>query len=160
MLDVEALYKKYGPMVLRRCRNLLRDEEKALDAMQDTFVRLLRGRERLTGEAPSSLLYCIATNVCLNVLRSEKARPRSAGDGMLEAIAGSDDVEAAGEAKALVEGILAKEEPSTRTMAVLHYVDGLTLEETAARVGLSVSGLRKRLDGLKRRSKDYLGEAE
>jgi RNA polymerase sigma-70 factor, ECF subfamily len=160
VLDVEALYKKYGPMVLRRCRSLLKDEERARDAMQDTFVRLLKGRERLTGDAPSSLLYCIATNVCLNMMRSDKARPESAGDAMLEAIAGSDDVEALGQARVLAEGIFEKEEPSTRAMAVLHYVDGLTLEETAARVGLSVSGLRKRLDGLKRRSRTFIGEAE
>ena len=32
---------------------------------------------------------------------------------------------------------------------MLHYVDGLTLEETAAQVGLSVSGVRKRLRGLR-----------
>ena len=153
MLDVEALYRKYGPMVLRRCRSLLRDEEKARDAMQDTFVRLLKGRERLTGDAPSSLLYCIATNVCLNVMRAEKSRRESGGDEMLEAIAGSDDVEALGEARILAEGIFENEEPSTRTMAVLHYVDGLTLEETAARVGISVSGLRKRLRGLRERAR-------
>lgn len=160
MLDVEEFYKKYGPMVLRRCRSLLRDEEKARDAMQDTFVRLLRGRDRLTGEAPSSLLYCMATNVCLNAIRADKSRPESAGDAMLEAIAGCDDVEALGQARVLAEGIFAGEEPSTRTMAVLHYVDGLTLEETAERVGLSVSGLRKRLRGLRERSRLFLEEAE
>ena len=27
------LYQKFGPMVLRRCRFILKDEEKALDAM-------------------------------------------------------------------------------------------------------------------------------
>lgn len=75
MLDVEALYRKYGPMVLRRCRSLLGNEERARDAMQDTFVRLLKSRESLTGEAPSSLLYCIATNVCLNLIRAERRRP-------------------------------------------------------------------------------------
>ena len=31
-LDVEALSLRYGPMVLRRCRRLLRDEDEALDA--------------------------------------------------------------------------------------------------------------------------------
>lgn len=160
MLDVEALYKKYGPMVLRRCRSLLRDEEKARDAMQDTFVRLLRGKDRLRDDAPSSLLYCIATNVCLNVIRAEKGRPEAAGGGLLDAIAGCDDVEALGQARALAEGIFASEEPSTRTMAVLHYVDGLTLEETAERVGLSVSGLRKRLRGLRERSRLFLEESE
>ena len=41
-IDVEAVYRKYGPMVMRRCRQLLKDEHKALDAMQDTFVKLLQ----------------------------------------------------------------------------------------------------------------------
>lgn len=158
MLDVESLYRKYGPMVLRRCRRLLRDEEKALDAMQETFVRLLRSSDRLTGEAPSSLLYCIATNVCLNVIRSERGRTAYGGDELLEAIAGSEDVEAMGEARSLIDGIFEREDPSTRTMAVLHYVDGFTLEETAERVGLSVSGLRKRLAGLQRRGRTFAKE--
>jgi RNA polymerase sigma-70 factor (ECF subfamily) len=34
-------------------------------------------------------------------------------------------------------------------MAFLHYVDGLTLHETAKETGLSVSGVRKRLAGLR-----------
>jgi RNA polymerase sigma-70 factor (ECF subfamily) len=161
VLDVEALYRKYGPMVLRRCRNLLHDEEKARDAMQDTFVRLLSNRHRLTDEAPSSLLYCIATNLCLNIMRAERGRPEArGGDEALEAIAGSDDVEALGQARHLADSIFSREEPSTRTMAVLHYVDGLTLEETAERVGLSVSGLRKRLAALRERSKLFSEEEE
>jgi RNA polymerase sigma-70 factor, ECF subfamily len=160
VLDVEALYRKYGPMVLRRCRGLLGDEEKARDAMQESFVRLLRRRDSLSCDAPSSLLYCIATNVCLNVIRAEKRRPSLPAGELLEEIAGSDDVAALGEAQALIDGIFELEAESTRTMAVLHYVDGLTLEETAGRVGLSVSGLRKRLAGLRERSKAYMKEGE
>ena len=71
-LDVDALYRTYGPMVMRRCRSILKDEEAAADAMQDTFVRVLRYRDRLASTAPSSLLYTIATNVCLNRLRSSR----------------------------------------------------------------------------------------
>jgi RNA polymerase sigma-70 factor (ECF subfamily) len=153
VLDVETLYKKYGPMVLRRCRSLLHDEEKALDAMQDTFVKVLRSADKLTGDAPSSLLYRVATNVCLNILRAQRVRRESADEeALLEAVS-SDNVEALGEARHLIERIFEGEDPSTRTMAVLHYVDGLTLEETAARSGLSVSGVRKRLAGLKARSR-------
>ncbi len=158
MLDVEALYRKYGPMVLRRCRSLLGDEEKALDAMQETFVRVLKRKGSLTDEAPSSLLYCIATNLCLNIIRAEKRRLERPDGELLELIAGSDDVEALGQARHLIDGIFAREEASTRTMAVLHYVDGLTLEETAKRVGLSVSGLRKRLAGLRERSRIFAEE--
>jgi RNA polymerase sigma-70 factor (ECF subfamily) len=39
-------------------------------------------------------------------------------------------------------------------MAVLYYVDGLTLEEVAEEVGMSVSGVRKRLRGLRGSLKD------
>ena len=38
-------------------------------------------------------------------------------------------------------------------MAVMHYVDGMTLEEVAGHVGLSVSGVRKRLRQLKERTR-------
>lgn len=39
-------------------------------------------------------------------------------------------------------------------MAILHYVDGLTLDETAAEMGMSVSGVRKRLRVLKAKIAD------
>jgi RNA polymerase sigma-70 factor (ECF subfamily) len=44
-VDIEAYYRRYAPMVLRRCRRLLRDEEEAVDAMQDVFVRMMQRRE-------------------------------------------------------------------------------------------------------------------
>jgi len=65
-MNVEMLYQKYGAMVLRRCRRLLREEDHALDAMQDVFVRVLQRQDSLKATYPSSLLYRIATNVCLN----------------------------------------------------------------------------------------------
>ena len=135
-LDVEALYRRYGPMVMRRCRQLLQSEEKALDAMQDTFVAVLRHEKRLTAAAPSSLLYRIATNTCLNILRSERRRPQFASDEVLLSIAGSDDPETTVLNRQTIERIFRTEKPSTRVMAVLHYVDGMTLEEVAREVGL------------------------
>lgn len=151
-LDVEALYRKYGPMVLRRCRKLLCEEEAALDAMQETFVRCLKSRQKLDARAPSSLLYCIATNVCLNVIRSEKRRGRTLGDEVLAEIASAEDVESAALARTALDGIFGRERPSTRAIAVLHYVDGMTLEEVAEHAGLSVSGVRKRLRTLRTRA--------
>jgi len=150
-IDVEALYRKYGPMVLRRCRQLLQQEDKALDAMQDTFVKLLRHADRLTADAPSSLLYRIATNVCLNILRGDKRRPASSKEELLMDIASVDEHEERSLTRAFLDELFSREKESTRTIAVLHYVDRLTLEETAAEVGLSVSGVRKRLRALRKR---------
>lgn len=150
-IDVEAYYRKYGPMVLRRCRFMLRDEELALDAMQDVFVELLRREKDLVHYAPSSLLYTIATNVCLNRIRRGKRRPETPNDELLASIAGSDDPEERTLANHFLDRLFSREPESTKTIAVLHYVDRLTLEETANQVGMSVSGVRKRLRGLRRR---------
>ena len=122
-----------------------------MDAAQETFVKLLRYQSRLTDQAPSSMLYTIATNVCLNMIRSSRRRPRQTGEEALERIASSEDVEGRVLDRHLLEQILGRERASTRTMAVMHYVDGMTLEEVAAHVGLSVSGVRKRLRLLRER---------
>jgi RNA polymerase sigma-70 factor (ECF subfamily) len=71
-LNIEALYTRYGPMVLRRCRQLLVNEDLALDAMQDTFVKVMDYKDRLNMKYPSSLLYTMATNHCLNIMEREK----------------------------------------------------------------------------------------
>jgi RNA polymerase sigma-70 factor (ECF subfamily) len=144
-LNIEALYERYGPMVLRRCRYLLRDEDEALDVMQEVFMKLIRNRERLRADYPSSLLYRIATNLSLNRIRDRKREPSRSGDDALHAIACAPDHDA----PLLLRWLFGRHPESSRTMAVLHYVDGMTLEQVAAECGLSVSGVRKRLRGLR-----------
>lgn len=153
-VDVETFYKAHGPMVLRRCRRLLRDEAKAVDAMHDVFVEILRRKDTLNDSAPASLLLTTATNVCLNRLRSERRKPEDGDDEMLFQIAALDksaDAENRTLAGRILDRIFLGQPESTRTIAVLHYVDRLTLEEVAAEVGMSVSGVRKRLRTLKER---------
>lgn len=150
-IDVDAAYRRYGPMVLRRCRRLLRDEERAVDAMHDVFVSLLRSRERLDVEAPASLLMRMATNVCLNHLRGARRHPEAADDEALLAIADAEEPEARSIARLALGTLLGREPESTRVMAVLHLVDGLTLEEVGREVGLSAAAVRKRLRGLRAR---------
>lgn len=147
-VDVESLYRTYGPMVHRRCRAMLRDEQRAQDAMQDVFVQVVRHQERLTETAPSSLLYQIATRTCLNIIRQKKRHPED-DETLLETIAYHQDPTDWLFAKGLLERAFQSTKPGTRTLAVMHLVDGMTLEETASAAGMSVSGVRKRLRGLK-----------
>jgi RNA polymerase sigma-70 factor (ECF subfamily) len=148
-IDVEAAYRRYGPMVLRRCRTMLRDEQQATDAMQDVFVQLLRNRDRLEDRGMSSLLYRIATNICLNKIRSNRRRPEDAQSELLARIADAGGEQARTEARSMLDRVLGREPISTTTIAVLHLHDGMTLQEVADTVGLSVSGVRKRLRKLK-----------
>jgi RNA polymerase sigma-70 factor (ECF subfamily) len=136
-------------MVMRRCRTLLRGEEDALDAMQDTFVHLLHNAHRLVDASPTSLLYRMATNVCLNRIRSRKSRPEESHGHLLETMAQWNDPETAYAARNLLSRLFERHRESTGTLAVMHFLDGMTLEEVAAAAGMSVSGVRKRLSGLK-----------
>lgn len=140
-LDVEALYRRYGPMVVRRCRHLLRQEEEAADVAQEVFVNLLKHRDRLTDRHPSSLLYRMATNLSLNRIRDRGRRETFPGDELLNRIAGLTRLDA----PLLLDRLFRRHPESTRTMAVLHHVDGLSLEEVARECGMSVSGVRRRL---------------
>lgn len=152
MLDeaaIAALADRYGPMVLRRCRRLLVDEEDARDACQDVFVRLVTSRTRLRSTGLSSLLYRIATNVCLNRIRDRRRRPEHADEPLLAGIACAAEPGAPSQARLVLDRLFARHPASSRTIAVLHYVDGLTLEETAEVAGLSVSGVRRRLRRLR-----------
>lgn len=148
-LDVEALSHRYGPMVLRRCRRLLGDEDQALDACQDVFVRVVQERTRLNGRYPSSLLYRIATNVCLNRLRDRRREPVTQDEAVLLQIASAAEPGGVSDARLLLDRLFGRHPESSRTIAVLHYVDGLTLEQVAEETGMSVSGVRKRLRGLR-----------
>jgi RNA polymerase sigma factor (sigma-70 family) len=154
-LDIEAHYQQYGPMVLRRCRRLMRNEEKALDAMQDVFVQVLRNEARLTETAPAALLLRIATNLCLNKLRSEKRHPEDQDDEIVLRLANTkdEDIESRSLSRTLLTKIFGREPESTKTIAIMHYVDRMTLEEVAQEVGMSVSGVRKRLRVLQERVK-------
>ncbi len=143
-VDVEGLYRRFGPMVLRRCRQLLKEEELAVDAMQDTFVQVLRARDRLTGDAPSSLLYRVATNVCLNRIRSRRRHPEDPGAELLDRIAACDEPAGRAEARTFLQRIFAREKPSTRTIAVLHLLAGVRLVVGAGVGGLGVAGVRTR----------------
>jgi len=150
-IDVEHWYRKYGPMVLRRCRKLLRDEEKSLDAMQEVFVRVLRYEHRLRAQYPSSLLYRMATNVCLNIIRDEKQPQSMESMGILDKIACYDESEDRLIIQNLLEKIFVNEKNSTRGMAVMLFIDGMTLKEVAGEFGMSVSGVRKRIRRLRTR---------
>jgi len=121
--------------------------------MQDVFVQLLRHQDRLDGAALSSLLFRMATHVCLNRLRTRRRRPEDSDQELVLAIAAETRDEARAHTRGILARLFAGERESTAVIATLHYVDRMTLEEVAAEVGLSVSGVRKRLRQLRAKLK-------
>ena len=152
-IDVGAYYQRYAPMVLRRCRLLLKDEARALDAMQEVFTNLLIHKKRLKDQYPASLLFRMSTNICLNMLRGDRFLSSSDNSDILAKIAAFEDSEKTLVMRDLLDRLFRKEKPSTREIAVLVFVDGMTLKETAAEVGMSLSGVRKRIRQLRLRAR-------
>lgn len=153
-IDVEAYYRRFGPMVWRRCLAMLRNEEAALDAMQEVFVKLMLHRDSLRGTSPSSLLYRMATNHCLNTLRDQRRRGRRTSLDQAEAILGEParGGERRSDLHLALEAVLDCEEESTRHMAYLYYIDGLNLKEISRAMDMSVAGVHRRLNRLLRRA--------
>jgi RNA polymerase sigma-70 factor (ECF subfamily) len=153
-IDIGAYYEKYLPMVLRRCRRMLGNEEEALDAAQDVFVKLLGAEKRLRGRFPSSLLYTIATNTCLNRIRWKKRHGEIfAGDSGILELYGQEPGHDRVEAKMVMEGILKTESESTRAICFMYYADDMTLREIGEALRMSASGVRKRISAFNARAR-------
>jgi len=149
-INAEQLYTRYAPMVLRRCNKLLADENAAADIAQEVFIKVWEKRDSLNTEFPSSLLWRMATNMCLNHIRDSKRRGNIVNaNETFTNIACAEDVENNAGNRDLLDRLFNRHPENSRTIAVLHYIDGMTLEEVAKEVKMSVSGVRKRLRSLK-----------
>jgi len=149
-INVDACYRKYGPMVLRRCWRILKDREKAHDAMQEVFLKLLQNHGRLHGLYMSSLLYRMATNICLNKIRDDRKHQTPFNSDFLTQVSSVGDLEDSWIYASLFDYILKVEKASTHQIAVMYFVDGLTMEEIAEEMNLSVTAICKRLQRLRR----------
>src|SRR3954447_26099637 len=75
-LAFEGLVERHGPMVLRVCRSVLRDEHEAHDAFQATFLVLLSKAESLwVCDSLAPWLHAVAYRVAL-CARASAARRR------------------------------------------------------------------------------------
>ncbi|HEY2327948.1 MAG TPA: sigma-70 family RNA polymerase sigma factor [Gaiellaceae bacterium] len=75
--DVEGLLEQHRRELTGYCYRMLASPFEAEDAVQETMIRAWRGIERFEGRAAlKSWLYRIATNVCLDMLKSRERRAR------------------------------------------------------------------------------------
>lgn len=163
-IEIETLYKQYGGMVLRRCQAILKNEQQAMDALQDVFVQLLRNQSKIKPKGLSSLLYRMATNTSLNMIRHQKVRDdhqqfeRQQNDH--EQINSDTDATHTGQPNTSstehriieldrINKALAEFPERTREVALYHYVDGFTMDEIAKMMHMSNSNTRRLLRELR-----------
>jgi RNA polymerase sigma-70 factor (ECF subfamily) len=140
---VAELYARYGPVVYRRCLRLLHDREAARDATQEVFMRLVKDMARLEDrEEVLPWIYRVATNHCLNALRSARRHGESVQAEELPLAA----PEAADyPTRSLARHVLAQFDDGTQAVAVGVLVDGMEHEELARTLGISRKTVERRL---------------
>ena len=69
----QILYKRYQNRVYRFCVRMMSSEVSGKDAFQETFMRMYEHRAEFRGTNFPAWLFTIARNVCLNLLRKQKA---------------------------------------------------------------------------------------
>jgi RNA polymerase sigma-70 factor (ECF subfamily) len=164
-LDITALYRRYGDLVLGRCRTLLRNEADAQDAVQEVFLKLHRYRDSFRGESsPSTFLFRIATTTCLNRIRTRKRRPEDPVEELPPVMEGTDSVLDRLAVRDLLERLLAHQDERTQDCVVYHYVDGMTHDEVGDILGISGAAVRKRISTFRTSLRDapppWLAELE
>ncbi len=145
----EFLILRHGPMILRVCRNVLRDEADVADAFQATFLVLVRRRETLRRlESVGGWLYGVACRVAararVDAARRQKAEQRAALR-VVEAVDPAEDIPMNREFGPVVQEEVRRLPEKYRAVVVLCYWQSLTHDQAAAQIGCPLGTVRSRL---------------
>ncbi len=144
-MDVAALYRRYGDMVLGRCRSLLRNDADAQEVAQEVFLKAHRYKDKFRGDSsPSTWLFKITTTTCLNRIRTKKRHPEDLIDEPLP-IGVEDGMLASHELRDLVSRLLDTADEGTQAAVLYHYYDGMTHAEAGELLGVTAAAVRKRI---------------
>jgi RNA polymerase sigma-70 factor (ECF subfamily) len=147
----ENIVEEYGDFVYNLTYRILGNHADAEDAAQDAFLAAYRNFHRFRGESKvSTWLYRIATNAALMKLRKDR-NPRTltqTGYDELQStspLEGPEKLALNSELRQHLEEGLELLPPNLKTAVVLRDVQGLSNEEAAEVLNISVSSLKARL---------------
>jgi RNA polymerase sigma-70 factor (ECF subfamily) len=145
----EAFFARHRALIFRTAYGLTGDQHAAEEVLQDTFVRAYRHRSTLQlDRSPVPWLHRVALNLCYS--RLGRRRPDSepigeAATGLLGA--DEEPVEGAerAELREIVRAGISSLPEKQRSVVVLYYLHGLSLQETADTLGIRVGTVKSRL---------------
>src|SRR5262245_61258558 len=79
--QVEDTYRRYFPVISRKCERMLRNGNEAQDVAQEVFLRLWKSRlDVRDAAATTAWLYKVCTRLVIERLRSPARRTETAAD--------------------------------------------------------------------------------
>src|SRR5262245_61339392 len=139
-----VLVERHGPAVLGVCRRMLGHLQDTEDAAQAVFLILARNaRQVRKPEALAAWLHGVAVRVSR---KATAGRRKSEPLRKSEATAESRDEGSWADARRVIDEALAALPESQRVPLVLCYLEGLTRDEAANRLGVPLDTFRGRLE--------------
>lgn len=140
----EILYRRHKDFVLRIALRFVRDNDSALDVLQETFAYLLGkfppvGAGLVLSAKLTTLLYPVAKNSALTQLRkADRVDGRGAPD--------PDELPAASSADhSDLAGLLQDLDVERREVIMLRFVDGMALRDIADALEIPLGTVKSRL---------------
>jgi RNA polymerase sigma-70 factor (ECF subfamily) len=157
---VAALYDRFGPALFRTARTLLGRDDLAEDAVQDTFVGLVRAHPALTDVENVRGYLFAALRHAAEKLRVRAARERTVPPAELDAVAGAGPrVDDLGRAVRLEKAL--RDLPGDQREVIALKIDGgLTFAEIAACLDVSPNTAASRYRYALEKLRAALGEAD
>ena len=161
VLDAEAIWREFHEGLLGFIKRRVGSRDTAEDILQEVMLRIHRhvaGLER--AEAVGAWVHQIAKNAIADHFRSARIRREVAAGIQLDHDAGGESepeaLDVGGEIAACMAPLLRRLPPIYREALILTEVEGLTQAEAAARVSLSPSGMKSRVQRARRQLKRVL----
>jgi RNA polymerase sigma factor (sigma-70 family) len=156
----EALVNRYTAMVFGVCRRAVPNVQDAEDACQATFLILAsRAKEGRWQESVANWLYGTARKVAHNArVAAERRVRRETGAAVPEAVEQVDQMTGR-ELLSALDAALERLPPGYREPIVLCYLEGLSRDEAASRLGIPLATLHTRIDRARKRLHEVLTKA-
>jgi RNA polymerase sigma-70 factor (ECF subfamily) len=138
-------------------RLILRDPDRAQDAVQEAYARAWRDLRGLREpDRFEAWLHRLLVRSCYDALRRERRRPIEVQVDDLDVLHG-DDLERATLERDLLDRALHALDADERLIVVLFYYLDLALPEAAAALGIPVGTAKSRLHRARRRMREAAG---
>ena len=143
--DAEAfseIVRRHAGLVYGACIRVLEDNDKAADAVQDTFLQLLHNADRITGSVPN-WLHRVATRRAIDAIRRDSARRRREKQ---YAVDKPQEVASWQELSRHIDEGLDQLDDQTREILIEHFFQGRTTTDIADGHGLSQATISRRIE--------------
>ncbi len=150
-VDVDMIFKQYGPWCMRVAERVTKDHHHAQDAVQDAFLTFCLDTERFDADRGSigSWLAMLTQRRAVDLVRREQARPRPAPtpDTVASHLATAPDPEsqvAVTIRSDQMHSFLLTLDPTKRQIIFMAYYLGYTLTQIATATGMPLGTVKTR----------------